>query len=168
MGTCPSHQPWLCSTLHRCSKQLRRRGWLACFLSPGVQEGPGAGSGVPLQKAALSAVLSPALQSQMAKHCRLPWFPKPVQAPRAFFCGSEAAVRAPTHQASVQLLGQTWCFSGCVYPENSHLNVKMPLRGPLPCESSPDHHSLCGPFLPLAVPCMVQLVVKCSYTLSLP
>lgn len=45
MGTCPSHQPWLCSTLHRCSKQLRRRGWLACFLSPGVREGPDAGPG---------------------------------------------------------------------------------------------------------------------------
>lgn len=62
MGTCPSHQPWLCSTLHRGGKQLRRRGWLACFLSPGDQEGPDAGSEVPLKKAALSAVLSPSLQ----------------------------------------------------------------------------------------------------------
>lgn len=123
---------------------------------------------VPLKKAALSGVLSPALRSQTAKHCRLPRFPTPAQAPHAFFCGPEAAVRAATHQASEQFLGQTWCSSGCVYPENSRRNVKMPLRGPLPCESSPDHHSLCGPFLPLAVPCMVQLVVKCSYTLSLP
>lgn len=55
-----------------------------------------------------------------------------------------------------------------VYPKTSHLPVKMSLRDLLPSESSPDHHPLLGPFLPLAVTCPMQLVVKCSYSLSLP
>lgn len=57
MGTCPSHQPGLCSTLHRCCRQLRRRSWPTCLLSPGLQDRSVTRSGMPLKKAGLSTVL---------------------------------------------------------------------------------------------------------------
>ena len=67
METCPSHRPWLCSTLHM---------WPACSSAKFSRMGKKLVRGKSQEGTAACCALSPIPQPQLAEHCLFPWFLK--------------------------------------------------------------------------------------------